>query len=301
MMKRKIACLMFLVGALAASSSAAPTVLYITFNGSDAAACTRVAPCRTITHALSVVAPGGIVDIAASGIYDTFAVTTSVTVTTDPGVVATISVPASGTGIHVNAASTDVVALKGLTLLGSASGTGISIKSAGTVTVEDCDSRNFFHALEYVASVAGTLKVEGGTFAGTVDTSIFLCCNSGPTMNIAIDGAHILGGPFAGINVDAAFVAVTHTWLTGDPGCGGNGNHGIYVVHGTAVVENDVISGHCVGITVADTACISSNTITGNTVGIWNFGGTAFTRGNNTVENNGTNLAGTPLTGYSGQ
>jgi hypothetical protein len=124
--------------------------------------------------------------------YDSFTVTKSVTVTTDSGVVARIVVPASATGILVNAAAMDVVALKGLTLIGAGSGTGISIQSVSRASVEDCDSRNFFHALEYVTSVPGTLEVKGCSFSAS-DTSIFLCCNatSSPGIAVSVDGAHV--------------------------------------------------------------------------------------------------------------
>jgi len=299
-MTKRIIGFLLILGAWGASAFAAPSVVYVTFNGSDAAVCSRTAPCHTITHALSVVAAGGVVDIAASGLYDSFTVAKSVTVTTDPGVVATIAVPASKTGVTVNAAATDVVTLRGLTLIGVGSGTGISIQSVSRATVEACDSRNFFHALEYVTSVAGTLEVKGGSFTAS-DTSIFLCCNVTPSPGIAVsvDGAHVYGGHFAGVNGDGAHISVTKTLLSGDPGCGTN-NAGIYAVHGTTVAENDTITGYCDGFRVFDTGYISASTITGNTFGLAEVGGTLFTRGNNVVANNGTNVSGT-LTSFPAQ
>jgi hypothetical protein len=67
-MKKRIIYLLLMLGAWAASAFAAPSVVYITFNGSDGTACSRTAPCRTIKHALTVVAAGGVVDIAGSGL-----------------------------------------------------------------------------------------------------------------------------------------------------------------------------------------------------------------------------------------
>jgi hypothetical protein len=300
-MTKWIVCTLLILGACSTHMfAAAPSVVYISFNGSDTAACSRTAPCRTVTHALSVVAAGGVVDIVGSGLYDSFTVTKSVTVTTDPGVVATIVVPASATGILVNAAATDVVALKGLTLIGAGSGTGISIQSVSRATVEDCDSRNFFHALEYVPSVGGTVKVVGGSYSGDADTSIFLCCNSTPSpgVNITVDGAHVYGGAFAGINADGAQIVITHTVLTGPTtACSvGPADVGIYAIHGAVVAENDTISGFCFGIWVDTPTYVSADTITGNGEGV--IVGPMFTRGNNTIENNVTNVDGT-LTPFS--
>jgi len=307
-MTKRIIRLVLMLGAWGASAFAAPRVVYVTFNGSDAAACSRTAPCHTITHALSVVAAGGVVDIVGSGLYDTFTVAKSVTVTTDPGVVAMITVPASATGIVVNAAATDIVALKGLTLIGVGSGTGISIQSVSRATVEDCDSRNFFHALEYVPTVPGTLKVTGGIYSGDADTSIFLCCNSTPSpgVNITVDGAHVYGGAFAAINTDGAQIAVTHSVLTGPGGSaascpnGAPNDVGIYVAHGSVVADNDTITGYCAGVWLNgfDTslvAYLSADTITGNFYGVVN---NAFTLGNNTIENNSNNVLGS-LTPFS--
>jgi hypothetical protein len=300
-MTKRIACLFLMMGAWISSAFAAPTVVYISFSGSDLNACTRAALCRTITHGLSVVASGGTVDIVGSGIYDTFTVTRSVTVTAEPGVVATINVPASGSGVTVNAGSTGVVALKGLRLAGSGSGNGIVVNTVSRITIENCDSRNFAGGLVFSLSIPATLKVAGGNFEGD-NTSIFLCCNATPSpgINVAIDGAHVYGGHFAGINADGGHIVVTNTLLTGDPGCPSGNNVGILAVHGTTLAENNTVSGYCFGVLVNDTAFISANTITGNDTGVDLVFGSLFTRGNNTIENNTKNVSGT-LTPYSPQ
>jgi hypothetical protein len=63
------------------------------------------------------------------------------------------------------------------------------------------------------------------------------------------------------------------------------------------VAENDTISGYCIGLWAQDTAYLSSSTISGNNLGIeQNFGSTVFSRDNNTIENNGTNVIGTFIT-----
>ena len=278
---------------------AAPDMVYVAFNGSDANPCTRVSPCKTITHGLSVVVAGGEVDIIGSGTYDNFTVTKSVTVSAEPGVLANLDVPASANGITINAGSSDVVVLRGLTIHGQGSGNGIQVSSVGQMVVEECIGRNFYGALVFTPSTPGMLTVKGGVFEGNI-ASIFTCCASGGTAaNVDIDGATVVmlgGNPSAigGINADATKLTVTHSVVTG-PGSTG---YGIHPAHGTSVIENNSVSGFNAGVEVSDTAYMSANTITGNTYGVFSTG-ICFSRGNNTIAANGTNVVGT-LSSFSG-
>lgn len=301
-MKKTIACLALLATAGVTPVFAAPDIVYVAFNGADTHPCTRISPCKTITHGLSVVAAGGEVDIIGSGTYDDFTVTRSVTVSAEPGVLANLNVPASANGITINAGSSGIVVLRGLTILGHGSGNGIQVNSAGRVVVEECISRNFSGALVFTPSKPGILTVKGGIFEAT-SSSIFTCCAIGGTAaRVDIDGTtvvHIGVSDSSGINADATLLTVTHSVVTGP---GGNVNvrlYGIHPAHGTSVIENNSISGFSAGVEVADTAYLSSNKITGNSVGVF-ITGTCFSRGNNTIAGNGTNVSGT-LTPFSPQ
>ena len=58
--------LLTLVSCAGPAFAVSPSVVYVAFNGSDSSpSCSRPAPCQTITHALTVVAAGGVVDIVA--------------------------------------------------------------------------------------------------------------------------------------------------------------------------------------------------------------------------------------------
>ena len=294
-MKKHIVYLALLV-ATGVTPAFSVTPAYVSFNGLDTQPCTRVAPCRTITHALLVVGPAGDVDVIGSGIYDTFTISRSVTVEAEPGVVATIEVGSSGTGITVVAGPNDVVTLRNLNLRGTGgTGVGIQITTGGLFTIEDCVSQNFFHGLDYTANTSGNLSVKGGSYEGA-DTSIFLCCAFGARYTAVIDGVHVYGGGFAGINADGAAITITHSILTGSV----TRSFGINVDHGTTVMENDVISAYADGIFIDGTAFISSCTITENSqAGIQIGLGTAFSRGNNTVLGNSINVAGGTLTPFA--
>jgi hypothetical protein len=295
-MTKKLTILTFLLAACLAQAFAASDIVYVSTTGLDTHPCTRAAMCKTITHALTVVNKGGEVAIVGSGTYDNFTITKAVTIAAEPGVLASFDVPANTNGITIAAGGSDIVTLRGLNLGGQGSGNGIQVNSAGQVNVEDCVSRNFSGALTFTPSSAATLRVKGGVFDSPNNVAIFVCCFiGGKATNVSIDGAKIYNGTFAGINSDAAVATITNSTLTGLDGVNGDG---IHVAHGSAVVANNVISNYGAGIGNFDTSYLSSNTITGNSVGISVSGGTAFTRGDNTVEANTTNVSGA-LTPFS--
>jgi hypothetical protein len=276
-----------------------------------------VSPCKTITHALTVVNAGGQVIIAGSGTYDIFTISKAVTVAAEPGVLAFLDVTNGGTGITVNAGAGDRVVIRGLYLIGHGGEVGIAVNSAGEVSLEDCVAKNFAGALDVSPTVASFISVRGGVYANdpkapsNVGTMNF-CCAVGPPYfpsNAAIDGVTLEDGCY-GIWVSAGFVTITNSLLTGqtsNPNCpleSGN-TEGIFAIEGTVVAENNVISGYTVGVLIGNgitSAYLSSNTITVNTTGVLVTPPTAsvFTRGNNTIVANGQNVSGT-MTPFSGQ
>jgi uncharacterized repeat protein (TIGR03803 family) len=301
-MSKKAVLFAFVFLAALTQAFAASDIVYVSYNGVDTNPCSRPSPCKTITHALTVVNAGGQVSIVGSGTYAGFTITHAVTVSAEPGVVATVDVPANGDGVTISAGATDRVVIQGLTLNGHGSGMGITVNSAGEVSVENCESTDFFHALNFVPSAAASLTVKGGVYEAG-NTSIFICCAAGGTAaNAVIDKVTIKDGDYAGVNVDATLASVTNSSLSG-PG-GTSTSAGILAIHGTAVIENNVISNYFYGVEVIATgnaaAYLSANTISGNSYGVL-AGGTTYTRGDNTIEGNSTaNVAGT-VTSFSGQ
>lgn len=265
-------------------------VAYVAFNGSDTHPCTRLSECQTITHALSVVSAGGVVVITGSGMYDTFTITKAVTVTAEPGVVATIDVPASGTAITVNAAATDDVTLNGLTLHGNGgTGVGIQANTLGKLTLEDCTSRNFAYGLAFVPTTSSELVVTGGVFEGS-NTGLYIVANNSYA---AVDRVSVIGGAgHTGIDGAAFVLTVSNSSISDDGGAGPNQGEGVQIDGGTVVLENDVISHYTSGVRNFATVYISGCNITQNVQGVYDFSGATFSRGNNTIVGNGTNVIG---------
>lgn len=105
--------------------------------GDDANPCSRTAPCKTWAGAISKTAACGEIDALDPGGYGAVTITKSITL---DGTGTFASILASlVNGIIINAAATDVVTIRGISINGFCNGiNGINILSAKTVNVEDC-------------------------------------------------------------------------------------------------------------------------------------------------------------------
>ena len=133
-----------LLGASVALADA-PVRVYVASTGSDGAVGSRTAPKRTFQAAHDAVAAGGEIVVLDTAGYGVLLINKSVTVTVPPGVngfiVPNIDPSHSTFGVRVDAASTDVVTLRGLVITGtdpSAPVVGIDMFTVGTLRVEDC-------------------------------------------------------------------------------------------------------------------------------------------------------------------
>jgi hypothetical protein len=226
-MNRRYAVLVFAVVACVAQAFAARNIVYVSFNGSDANACTVAAPCKTISHALTVVAAGGEVDIISSGTYDNFIVNKAVTVAAAPGVLASSDVPANTNGITIAAGASDIVNLRNLHLNGLGSfATAIQVNSLGQLNMEDCIVRNLRDGISFTpGNTSSTLRINGGILdlAVTPYTGFSIYTESGGNMNV--DRVNVYNGVPDAISVQQqnSVFTVTRSFLIGCGGCSGSG------------------------------------------------------------------------------
>jgi Protein of unknown function (DUF1565) len=124
-------------------------VIYVSAQrGNDANAGTLGAPFREISKAIEQSSTGETVVVLDSGDYAKFSVNKSLTIVAD-GVYAEVSaaVPGfEGTAVMINAAATDVVVLRGLTIKGTGGTVGIWFNSGKTLRLEKCKISNFVTA-----------------------------------------------------------------------------------------------------------------------------------------------------------
>src|SRR5689334_19418047 len=105
--------------------------------GDDANPCSRTAPCKTWAGAISKTAACGEIDALDPAGFGAVTITKSITLD-GTGTMASILASLT-TGITINAASTDVITIRGISINGFCNGLrAINILQAKTVNIEDC-------------------------------------------------------------------------------------------------------------------------------------------------------------------
>ena len=129
-----IATFIFAVTSLAQAQASRTWVSGV---GDDANPCSRTAPCKTWAGAISKTAACGEIDALDPGGFGAVTITKSITL---DGTGTFASILASlVNGIVINAAATDVITIRGISINGFCNGiNGINVLSAKTVNVEDC-------------------------------------------------------------------------------------------------------------------------------------------------------------------
>src|SRR5688572_8573048 len=121
---------------IATSLSAQATRTWVSGVGDDANPCSRTAPCKTFAGAISKTAACGEISVLDPGGFGAVTITKSITID-GTGTMASILASLT-TGVIINAAATDVITLRGLSINGFCNGIrGINVISAKTVNIED--------------------------------------------------------------------------------------------------------------------------------------------------------------------
>ena len=129
-----IATFMF---AFASIAQAQASRTWVSGVGDDANPCSRTAPCKTFAGAISKTAACGEIDALDPGGFGAVTITKSITI---DGTGTFASILASlVTGITINAANTDVITIRGVSINGFCNGLrAMNILQAKTVNIEDC-------------------------------------------------------------------------------------------------------------------------------------------------------------------
>jgi hypothetical protein len=161
---------------LAASVNGAQRTFVSAGSGSDSNPCTRLAPCRSFTTAMTFTDPGGEVIVLDSGGYGAVVISQSVSIISPSGVYAGIS-GFTGAAIDVNAPS-GYVSLRGLVLNGQGGTTGIKVENAITTHIENVLVTGF---------TGNCVEIVGGN-ATFVNDSIIRNCAAGGGVVVAPTG-----------------------------------------------------------------------------------------------------------------
>ncbi len=288
-----IACLVLtvLLAGEAMAQTGTERRAFVASDGSDANPCTLASPCRSIAQALTRVTPGGEVVPLDSAGYGPFTVVDSVTLSTPPGVIASITAT-SGNAITVTPADGATVILRGLSLTGLGTGdTGIRFTTTdpdtATLIVENVTISDFSTGILAIAD--GLVVINDSTISNNAFTGIGLrdqSTSATASLVASINRVSMLntanGILISGIN--GADATVKDSVAAGNIAAGFRADNAasMDLEHCTAT-DN----GQGVLALAAAVIRVSNCTITANGIGVGaSTGGTILSRGNNTVEDN---------------
>jgi hypothetical protein len=290
-----IAVFMF---AFASMAQAQAPRTWVSGVGDDANPCSRTAPCKTWAGAISKTAPCGEIDALDPGGFGAVTITKSITLD-GTGTFASILASLT-TGIIINAASTDVITIRGISINGFCNGIrGINILQAKTVNVEDCVIFRF--------AGDGILSSDNNGLKLNVRNTV-IRDNTGDGINItaaAATPARVtllnvgLNGNANGIHAKSGVtVTAADSTFAGNSGAGVFSDNTVGSSFAVIRVQRSQISGNGTGVqagsgggVAASVVEISQNLIdfnTGNGV-LVSGGGQVDTFTNNSITGNGTN------------
>src|SRR5215211_562688 len=263
--------------------------------GDDANPCSRTAPCKTWAGAISKTAACGEIDALDPGGFGAVTITKSITLD-GTGTMASILASLT-TGITINALSTDVITIRGISINGFCNGIrGMNILQAKTVNVEDCVIFRFAgdgilvnETNDLQLNVRNTV-IRDNTGAGINVTS------SGGTVKATLDNVRSSG------NANGVHARQSSRVIANNCVFSNNTTNGVFAdataAFATIRVWNSIISlnsngvragnagGGASGVEIAQNQ-INQNTGNGVLVGT---GGVVETFGNNTIRGNGTDF-----------
>ena len=169
----KIFAIAIFMFAFASLAQAQATRTWVSGVGDDANPCSRTAPCKTFAGAISKTAACGEISVLDPGGFGAVTITKSITID-GTGTLAGI-LAAGTTGVIINAAATDVITLRGISINGACTGIrGINILQAKTVNIEDVVIFRFLN--------------EGILAAETASTELFINIRNSVIRNNGTDG-----------------------------------------------------------------------------------------------------------------
>lgn len=225
-------CLALLVACAAGSLYAQAPRTFVSGTGVDTGTCPSTAPCRSFSFAFSQTSSGGdIVALDTAG-YGVLTITHAVNIIVPPGILGAITVPTAGTGITINAPSTDVVRVRGVHINAGGSNTiGVLVTTTAPKRVELNDLEIDGLAIGIDVAVDSRLYANNLTIsdfstgvwihgAGVVPTSI---------MKVFVQNSNLVGGT-TGFEVDEGALGTSYVY-------------GYYIQSGWLIGDNTHVSG----------------------------------------------------------
>ncbi|HEX5874394.1 MAG TPA: right-handed parallel beta-helix repeat-containing protein [Pyrinomonadaceae bacterium] len=266
--------------------------------GDDVNPCSRTAPCKTWAGAISKTAACGEIDALDPGGFGTVTITKSITLD-GTGTMASILASLT-TGITINAAATDVVTIRGISINGFCNGLrGINILSAKTVNVEDCVIFRFAgNGIQSTDANGLALNVRNTVIRDNTGDGINILAAAAGPARVTLDNVRLSGNTNGMHARSGSTVTAMNSVFSNNSAAGVFADNTVAASFAVVRVQRSQISGNATGVqagsgggVAASVVEISQNLInfnTGNGV-LVSTGGTVETFSNNDIQGNGTN------------
>jgi hypothetical protein len=284
--------------AMVASASAQATRTWVSGVGDDANPCSRTAPCKTFAGAISKTAAGGEIDCLDPGGFGAVTITKSITIDGGPNAGGILN---SGTnGVIINAATTDIVILRNLSIQGVGSGlNGIRLIQGGTLHVENCViSGQAQKGIDIEPTTAVKLFVNDTIIRDNINGAngggIFLKPGVGGTVNANLNNVQLMRNTFGIRAEENTSTSARNCFISG------NDTHGVVGVGSAGVLNIDLescnisknISSGLRSVNANSTMRFSKCMINGNAIGLESvLSGKLISFTNNSVGGNTTDGA----------
>lgn len=279
-------------------ASAQASRTWVSGVGDDANPCSRTAPCKTWAGAISKTAACGEIDALDPGGFGAVTITKSITLD-GTGTFASILASLT-TGITINAAATDVITIRGISINGFCNGLrGMNILQAKAVNVEDCVIFRFAgNGIQSTDADGFKLNVRNTVIRDNTGDGINIVAGTPPGGQARVSLQNVsLNGNANGVHARAGTtVSATECVFAGNSSAGVFADNTVAGNFAVVRVQRSQISGNGTGVQAGSGAGVASSVVgigsnqiefnVGNGVSI-QAGGSVETFGNNSILGNG--------------
>jgi hypothetical protein len=266
---------------------------FVSGNGSDANPCSLSAPCRSFAGALAQTSPGGEIAVLDTAGYGAVTITQAVSIINEEGVEAGITVT-SGDGVTINAGPSDVVNLRGLTVVGAGGTNGVTLNSGRALNIQNCVIRGFStgQGLNLVPTAGTDINVSNTIASGNSFGIVLSPSGTAITVTASFEQVQAIHNGLDGFSIFGAFMTGSLRAIAADSLAIGNGLNGFASgsTSGKAptifTLANSKAANNGNGVVSGDNAAIFLNgsTVSGNSAGfVVEAGGVINSYGNNAV------------------
>jgi hypothetical protein len=274
---------------------------FVSGHGSDTNACSLAAPCRSFAQALTQTSAGGEITILDPAGYGAVTINKAVSIVNDGVGEAGVTVTSATSAITVNVGASDVVNLRGLTLVGGGVGfDGIVFTNLGALNIQNCVIRGFTNDGIDLGTGSAVLNVLDTIVSNNVNFGVQVSPNGSGTVTAVFNRVQAIGngvgfiidGSFStgAINVTIANSTATNSVFYGIAADSGGGTTQL-------MVSDSVMSNNGTGVFAGFGALVylAKNTIAGNATAFTVSSATLFSFGDNYIKGNSDDGGTIPL------